>query len=218
MGAIAVSSPPAPQGHNTPDHRPQAGSIAPRGLGRHAVFLDRDGTINEEVNYLGRVEDMRWLPGAREAICALEQHGWLVVLVTNQSGIGRGYYTTEAMQAIHARMQADLAALGAGFDAIYYCPHTPEQGCACRKPRPELFQQAVRELGIDLRQSYAVGDKLSDLLPGRELGCGTVLVLTGYGPTHAEMARQQGFVPDHVAQDLGTAVEWITAHENPVHL
>lgn len=183
-----------------------------------AVFLDRDGTINEEVNYLGSPEGWRLLPRAGEAIHQLNVRGWQVVLITNQSGVGRGYYTEQDVQAVHERMDADLARAGARLDGIYYCPHHPDAGCDCRKPHTLLFEQAARELNIDLTRSYAVGDKLSDLEPGRRLGCRTVLVLTGHGRDHLALARQHGAHIDYVADDLYRAVEWIKSREDTLHL
>jgi D-glycero-D-manno-heptose 1,7-bisphosphate phosphatase len=176
---------------------------------RLAVFLDRDGTLNEEVNYLSRVQDLRWLPGAPQAVRTLNDRGWAVVLITNQSGIGRGYYTEQDARAIHQYIESELAQIGAHLDAILYCPHHPDDHCLCRKPKTYLFEKAARELDLDLAHSYAIGDKLSDLEPGRALGCLTILVLTGHGQTHLQMARERDLQPDHVAADLANAVEWI---------
>jgi len=187
-------------------------------MSRKAIFLDRDGTLNEEVNYLGKVEDFAWLPRAAEAVRLLNEAGWVVVLITNQSGIGRGYYAEQDVAAIHERIESDLAQAGARLDAIYYCPHRPDEGCVCRKPQPHLFQKAAQELGLDLSASYAIGDKLSDLEPGKQLGCRTILLLTGHGPEHLKLAREQGFQPDRVAEDLYRAVEWISQHEGSLRL
>lgn len=187
-------------------------------MSRKAVFLDRDGTLNEEVNYLSRVEDMRWLPRAVQAVRRLNEHGWAVVLITNQSGIGRGYYTEQDVAAIHERITADLAQAGAHLDGLYYCPHHPDEQCLCRKPKPYLFQQAARDLDLDLASSYAIGDKVSDLEPGRQLGCQTILLLTGHGQEHLQIAREQGFRPNYVAKDLYQAVEWIISRESSVRL
>jgi len=178
-------------------------------LASRAVFLDRDGTINEEVNYLRQPEDLRLLPGAALAIRRLKEQGWLVIVITNQSGVARGYYTEGDVAAIHARLQADLAQAGSGVDAIYYCPHHPDAACACRKPGTRLFEQAARDFDLDLAASYVVGDKQSDLLPGKRLGCGTILVLTGYGRSELALAEQQGWQPDYVADDLYKAAQWI---------
>lgn len=183
-----------------------------------AVFLDRDGTINAEVNYLSRVEDWQLLPQADTAIRLLNEQGWRVAVITNQAGVGRGYYPAEAVAALHAHLRAELARVGARVDGIYVCPHHPDDNCECRKPKTRLFEQAAREFDIDLSASYAVGDKLSDLIPGRALGCRAILVLTGHGQTHRAMAEQQGFQPDHIADDLYQAVQWILQHEASIRL
>lgn len=174
-----------------------------------AVFLDRDGVINEEVSYLTRPEDFRLLPRAAAAIRLLRKHGWRVVVVTNQSGVTRGYYTEADIAAIHERMRRDLARAKTQVDAVYFCPHHPDEGCDCRKPGTLLFERAAADLRLDLAASYFVGDKLTDLLPGKALGGCTILVLTGYGHQEQELARQQGFRPDYIADSLYSAAQWI---------
>ena len=158
------------------------------GTPRPAVILDRDGTLNEEVGYLHRPEDLVWTPGAVEAVRRLNDAGRLVVVVTNQAGVARGYYAEADVDALHAHMSADLAARGAHIDAFYYSPYHPEgtvaqyrRQSACRKPGAELYERAVREWTIDAAASAVVGDKATDLVPGRALGMRTVLVETGYG-------------------------------------
>lgn len=173
---------------------------------RPAVFLDRDGTINVEVNYLGDPAGFQLLPGVTAAIRRLNQAGLPVIVVTNQSGIGRGYYSLDAMTAVHQRMAAELAAAGAHVDALYFCPHRPEDGCSCRKPAPGLLIHAAAELDIDLARSVMIGDKFSDLMAGQAVGCCTVLVLTGHGAN--EWALGDHLEPDHVAADLFSAVAW----------
>ncbi|MBX2998955.1 MAG: D-glycero-beta-D-manno-heptose 1,7-bisphosphate 7-phosphatase [Caldilineaceae bacterium] len=176
------------------------------GICRPAVFLDRDGTINVEVNYLSDPDEFRLLPGVAEAIHRLNREGWPVVVVTNQSGIGRSYFTQETLASIHQRMNEELAKANAHVDAIFICPHHPSDNCNCRKPKVGLFQKAAQELGLDVRRSVIIGDKVSDLLPARELGCRTVLVLTGYGESQR---RQLGnYYPDAFASDLAEAVSW----------
>lgn len=173
---------------------------------RPAVFLDRDGTINAEVHYLADPADFRLLPGSGEAIRLLNRAGLLVVVVTNQSGVGRGYFSADAVEAVHRRMEESLAALDARIDAIYICPHRPEDGCDCRKPSGGMLRQAASELSIALGRSLIVGDKHSDLAAGREVGCATVLVATGYGVQ--EMLDIQAPPPDYCAADLLDAVRW----------
>lgn len=138
---------------------------------RPALFLDRDGVLNEDQGYVHRWEDFRWMPGAREAVAAFNRAGWLVVVVTNQSGIGRGYYTEDDMHALHARMNEELAAAGGRIDALYFCPHHPEASEARyrhpdppdRKPNPGMILRALQEQPIDRARSVLVGDKPTDM-------------------------------------------------------
>ena len=178
-------------------------------MSKGAIFLDRDGVINEEVDYLCRPEDFRLLPRAAAAIRLLRKHGWPVIVVTNQSGVARGYYSAADVEAIHERMRRDLARAKTQVDAIYFCPHHPAEGCDCRKPAQLLFQRAAADFDLDLAASYYVGDKLTDLLPGRALGGRTILVLTGYGQQEQQLLRERCFQPDYVAGDLYDAARWI---------
>ena len=171
---------------------------------RPAVFLDRDGTINREVHYLSKPEQLELLPGAGEAIRRLNDLGLPVILVTNQSGVARGYLSEETLRCIHELLGKMLAGHGAHLDAIYYCPDLPDSGSSCRKPEIGMLEQAAREHGVDLRRSYVVGDMAKDIEMGRRVGARTVLVLTGYGQEAREKVR-----PDHVAGDLAEAVGWI---------
>ena len=168
-----------------------------------AVFLDRDGTISEDVNYCSSVEDFHILPTVPEAIRLLNDVGFKVVLITNQSGISRGYFTEAILAEIHAEMESELAKYGAFIDAIYYCPHHPDDGCGCRKPKPGLLTKAAEELGIDLKFSYMIGDMQKDIDVGKAVGCKTVLITTGPdggdGVTNA----------DYTAGSLSQAAQWI---------
>ncbi len=179
-----------------------------------AVFLDRDGTICEEVGYLDSVDRMRLIPGAGEAIRKLNEKGFKTVVVTNQSGIARGYFSESTLKELHSELSRLLGRDGAFLDAFYYCPHHPTEGevpyrqvCGCRKPAPGLLVQAAKDLDLDLKRSFAVGDKLADLECGRALGVKGVLVLTGYGKE--ELASGPGHAASFVAADLYRAVEWI---------
>ncbi|MSM41319.1 MAG: D-glycero-beta-D-manno-heptose 1,7-bisphosphate 7-phosphatase [Geobacter sp.] len=184
--------------------------------GKRAVFLDRDGTINVEREYLHRPEDFHFVSGAPEAIRLFREAGFLVVVVTNQSGIGRGYYDEAAVEELHRHMDTELAVAGAAVDAYYYCPHHPTAGngiylmeCTCRKPLPGMLHQAAADLKIDLSLSWMIGDKLVDVEAGQRAGCRTALVLTGYG------AREQEALPPGVAiyNDILSAARGITAQD-----
>ena len=159
-----------------------------------AVFFDRDGTLNVEKNYLFRVADWEWLPGAIEAIQTLNQRGFQVVVVTNQAGIARGLYSVRDLEGLHAWVNEDLSRHGATIDAYYYCPHHPDFGgpCSCRKPEPGLLFRAAQERGIDLAQSFLVGDKATDIQAGIAAGCSPFLLASGCG----ELER--GNVPPNV--------------------
>ncbi len=168
------------------------------GRGRPAVFLDRDGTVNEEKNYLYRIEDFQFLPGAVEAIAQFNRAGFAVLVVTNQSGVARGYYSLAEVAALHEHLSRRLAAAGARVDGFYVCPHHPAAGqgdyqrlCSCRKGEPGLLLQAARERGLDLSRSYMIGDKESDIEAGERAGCTPLLVLTGYGRTTAQSVTPQ---------------------------
>jgi histidinol-phosphate phosphatase family protein len=174
------------------------------------VLLDRDGTVAVDVNYCRRPEDFQLLPGAGEAIALLKAAGLSVAIVTNQSGIARGFLSWATLEAIHQKMREELARSGAVVDAVYVCPHHPDDGCDCRKPRPGLLHRAAADLGIDLSKSYVVGDREMDVLAGRACGCATVIVDTGPEPPTASAIREMA--PDHHARDLYAAARWIVRH------
>src|SRR5918999_1621312 len=180
---------------------------------RTTVFLDRDGTINEEVSYLGHPDLLCLIPGAAEAIRLLNEADCLAIVVSNQSGVGRGYFSTATVEAIHQQLAKQLAIHGAYVDAIYYCPHHPSEGCNCRKPKTGMLVRAARDYGIDMHRAFVVGDKVSDLDAGRQVGCKTVLVLTGYGEQARETSKNPSFQPDYISTDLYDAVKWILAEE-----
>ena len=150
---------------------------------KKAVFLDRDGTINEDRHYVHTPENFVFLPGVPEAICLIRQKCYLVIVATNQSGVARGYFPESDVIKLHEYMQSELKKLGACADSIYYCPHLPDASikdyakvCRCRKPGPEMFECGLSEFDVDPVQSYAVGDKLRDLEPGKILGMKTALI------------------------------------------
>jgi D-glycero-D-manno-heptose 1,7-bisphosphate phosphatase len=186
---------------------------------RPAVFMDRDGCLTEEVGYVNHPTRIRLLPRTAQAIRRLNQAGVPAVMVTNQTGIARGYFSEETLHATNARMRDDLATAGARLDGAYVCMHHPTEGlppyradCDCRKPRPGLLHQAAADLGLDLAASVMIGDKLSDVVAGHTVGAAGVLVLTGYGRGEWEYhAHRDAVKPDHVAEDLLDAVEWALA-------
>lgn len=181
-----------------------------------AVFLDRDGTINVDVDFLSDPSQLKLIDGAAEAVAGLNRAGFKVVVVTNQSGLARGFFTMEDLERIHGRLQAMLAEKGARVDAFYFCPHHPEGKvpelsveCACRKPGLGLFEQAIEELNINPAISFWVGDRMRDLAPAEKWGGSSALVLTGYGLT--EVKKGLKGQPSLVAPDLAGAAEWIIA-------
>jgi D-glycero-D-manno-heptose 1,7-bisphosphate phosphatase len=177
---------------------------------RGAVFLDRDGTLIEDPGYLHRPEDVRLVPGAGGAVARLNAAGWPVVVITNQSGIARGLYDVAAYRSVEQRLEELLAAAGARLDGTYYCPHHPDVTgpCDCRKPGVRLFREAARALGIDLRRSWYVGDKASDVEPARALGGRGILVATGAGAAHIAAARRLGA---DLAADVAAAADRVLA-------
>jgi D-glycero-D-manno-heptose 1,7-bisphosphate phosphatase len=171
-----------------------------------AVFLDRDGTIIEDVHYLSRPEQIRILPGAAEAIARVNALLIPVIIVTNQSGIARGIFSIEDHAAISAKLTELLAASGAGIDASYFCPHAPEDGCDCRKPGTLLFRQAARDLpGVDLTRALYIGDRLRDVEPGLTLGGTGVLVPS---PETLQSEIDAATARARVAPSLATAFDW----------
>jgi len=167
-----------------------------------AVFLDRDGTISRDVPYCSRPEDFELLPGAAEGIKLFNEHGFKVVVVTNQSGIARGYFTEKMLAEIHDKMITQLAEHGAHIDAIYYCPHHPDDNCDCRKPRPKMVLQAATDLDIDLSQSYVVGDSEMDVELAKLAGC-----------KQGIRVGEPGSAGDWVAASFRDAVEQILLFE-----
>lgn len=175
-----------------------------------AVFLDRDGTINEEMGYINHLSRFRLLPGAGEAIGLLNQAGLKVVVATNQSGVARKYFPASLIDRVHGVMLELLAQQGARLDGIYVCQHGPEAGCDCRKPRPGLLLQAANDLHLDLSTCYVVGDRFNDLHLAAQVGGKGILVLTGYGRGELENFQGERLVTPHfIAADLLEAAAWI---------
>jgi D-glycero-D-manno-heptose 1,7-bisphosphate phosphatase len=179
--------------------------------GMKLVILDRDGTINFESDEFVKSPD-EWmpLPGALEAIAKMNHAGWHVAVATNQSGLGRGLFDVAALNAIHAKMHKAVSALGGRVDAVFYCPHTPDDGCQCRKPNPGLFEQIGERFGVDLRTVPVVGDTPRDLLAGVAVGCQPHLVLTGRAASLRGQPLPE-FYPagTQVHQDLAAFADWL---------
>jgi histidinol-phosphate phosphatase family protein len=173
---------------------------------RPFVVLDRDGTIVIEKVYLSKPDQVELVPGAAAGLKHLREIGLDLVVVTNQSGIGRGLFDRSCLDRIHQRMTDLLAAEGAQIDAIYYCPHLPEDGCTCRKPRPGLIERATGELGLSPVPSFVIGDKPCDVDLGREIGAPSILVRTGYG-SQFELAGTVN--ADYIVDDLPSAARLI---------
>ena len=177
---------------------------------RPAVFLDRDGTIAEEVGYLNHASRFRMFPFVAAAIRRLNEAGLPVIVVTNQSGVGRGYFPDSLVHSVNELMTKQLAEVGAKLDAIYYCPHTAADNCNCRKPRTGMLDRAAREHTLDLRRSFVVGDRCVDMELARNVRARGILVRTGYGEGElAWHATKWPFLPDFVAEDLARAADWI---------
>jgi D-glycero-D-manno-heptose 1,7-bisphosphate phosphatase len=187
------------------------------------VFVDRDGTLTEEVGYVNHPSRLQLLPGAAEAVRRLNRASIPAVMVTNQSGIARGYFSEDMLAAVNAALVEQLERAGARLTALYVCAHHPTEGlppfradCDCRKPKPGLLRRAALDLGLDLTASWMVGDKPSDIEVGQRAGTRTVLVLTGYGRGEWEYRREAFPVqPAHVADDILAAVDWILATRRP---
>ena len=190
-------------------------------MSARAIFMDRDGTIADEVGYVNHIDRHRLLPRSAEAVRRVNAAGFLAFVVTNQSGVARGLFDEELLHEVHAKLRASLEREGARLDGIYYCPHHPKEGeppwkqdCDCRKPRPGLLLRAAREHDVDLGSSYMIGDTVLDIEAARNSGMAGVLVLTGYGKGDLKYRMtQRGLTPAYIAEDLLAAVEWILEKE-----
>jgi D-glycero-D-manno-heptose 1,7-bisphosphate phosphatase len=181
---------------------------------KRAVFLDRDGTINEQMGYINHISRFRLLPKVAEAIRMLNENDYLVVVVTNQSGPARGYFPIELVHEVNRHMQRLLKNKGANVDAVYFCPHLPEDGCNCRKPKTGMIEMACRDMEIDLSRSYVVGDMCDDIELAKNAGIKGIMVKTGYGLGEIEYRLpKKNIKPDYIADDLFSAVTWILEND-----
>jgi D-glycero-D-manno-heptose 1,7-bisphosphate phosphatase len=175
-------------------------------MSNRAVFLDRDGVLMKDARYLDHVDRVELIDGAPRALRRLQEAGFRLFVVTNQSGVGRGYYTREAVEETHTLLNRHFDAAGVHIERYYVCPHHPEDNCDCRKPKPKFLLEAGRDYGLDLSQSFMIGDRSSDIQCGRNAGTKTILVLTGAG---SETRQQSEVSPDEIVADIGAAAKWI---------
>jgi D-glycero-D-manno-heptose 1,7-bisphosphate phosphatase len=202
--------------HN-PEETAQSAGFRNGGNLRPAIFLDRDGTVTDEVGYINHVSRARIYPYAPEAVRMLKSTGLPVIIVTNQSGVGRGYFTEELVRQVHRKVEETLQAAGTSVDAYYYCPHHPSgviesyrRQCSCRKPGTGMPDEAAERFGIDLAASYVVGDTYRDVQMGFNIGARTVLLMTGYGRGEYEYRRNDWpRMPDLIAENLLEAAKLI---------
>ena len=192
-----------------------------RKLKAPAVFIDRDGTINKEVGYLDSLDKLVIYPNAFAAIKIINQSGMKAIVVTNQSGVARGYFTEDFVCQVHLRIQELLNVQDAHIDAFFYCPHHPVEGqggyrqnCFCRKPEAGLLLEAEKEMDIDLERSYVIGDAMKDIEAGFKAGSKCILVRTGYGKEAEKEIFNSAFKPSYVAEDILDAVNWIMKCRN----
>ncbi len=179
-----------------------------------AVFLDRDGTINTEVDYLSSVKDLRLIKNTAKAIRILNQNQIKVIIVTNQSGISRGLFSIDDLDRVHNELKRRLRRNGAHIDAIYYCPHHPDEKCSCRKPKKGMFEKAAKDFDLKLNKCYIVGDKLADIKVAHNIFAMGILVRTGYGRSEQNKLKDADIVPAHIAENLYEAVKWIIKNIN----
>ncbi len=173
------------------------------------VLLDRDGTVIREKEYLADPDGVELIPGAVDGLKRLQDAGAVLVIISNQSGVGRGYFTAQDVEAVNDRMMNLLDQAGVRIRGVYYCPHAPDDRCDCRKPEIGLLKRAETDTGLPLASAFMIGDKAADVEAGQRAGCRTVLVLTGYGK---EMRARCN--PDFVARDLREAADWIVAQRS----
>ena len=187
-----------------------------------AVFFDRDGTINEEMGYINHPSRFKIFPFVGKALGMLKNKGYKLVLVTNQAGVARGYFSEDLVTELHIQLQRHLSESNVQFDKIYYCPHHPIEGkgkykkdCECRKPKTGMITRAQKELGIDLSRSYMIGDRYKDMLFARKIGLKGIMVLTGYGNgEYTYQSKNWEKEPDYICRDLLAAAHYIIEQDD----
>ena len=221
-GVSILSRRPDPSSGDKHEGRAQREPIDPaRVLEGYTIFLDRDGTLNEDPGYLRSASELKLLPGVGAALARLKSAGARLVVVTNQSGVGRGYLTLKDLEAIHARLEGLLEQRDAALDAIYFCPHHPDAGCRCRKPATGMVDRAVSELQVNLRKAYMIGDHAIDMQLAKAVGAKSILVTsTNMDQKVLTMLQAAGALPDMVAPSIAEAAEWILkdAADRPVSI
>ena len=180
-------------------------------MGNRAVFVDRDGTINVNYGYISSPDNFKMYPGIVKGIKLLNESGFKVIVITNQSGIARGYFSKEALKEIHDKMEKELAEKGASVDAIYYCPHHPDENCDCRKPETGLFKMAKDDFDIDYKKSFVVGDRMLDVEAGYKLGCKTILVPEDKDKVKKEQEKSNA-KPDFICDNFYSGIKWIISN------
>ena len=181
---------------------------------KYTVFLDRDGVINHDSDaYIKHPDELHFIPQSPDAVALLTANGFQVILITNQSAVGRGMISRQTLDDIFKKMTRGVEQAGGRIKDIFFCPHTPDEGCECRKPKPGMILDAVRSHGIDLEHSVMVGDSAKDIECGKNAGCAkTILVKTGKAEKALAALTAKGIAPDFLARDLYEAARWITAN------
>ena len=175
-----------------------------------AVFIDRDGTINVDVHYLDDLNKFEMYHGVGEGVKKLKENGFKIIVITNQSGIARGYFTEKQLLNIHERMEKEFQKFDVLLDGIYYCPHHPDDNCNCRKPNTGLFEKAINEHNIDVKSSYMLGDKILDVGVGKKIGVRTIIIPELHGRVgFLSKKNEWEYNPDYIADDFMDAVGWI---------
>jgi len=178
-------------------------------MGNRAVFIDRDGTINVNFEYLDDPDNLMMYPTVAEGIKRLKDEGFNIIVITNQSGIARGYFSVETLAKIHQKMKNDLLKKGADVDAIYYCPHHPDENCDCRKPKTGLLKKAIKDFNIDVEKSYFIGDRMLDIEAGYNINCKTILIPEDKEKVDQER-KESNIEPDYICDNFISGVIWIS--------